>query len=173
MSAILLFCRGIFQKICCCCKLSREPNYPPIASISNGTLNDSGGSGENRMSYRLQVIKALVQRYIETARREFEETKRKDVGNRITELNKVVTKLHSELKHIRQNLNHGSNMSPPELDSTGILGRYILGAKNNFKDFDKGAVGVGHAPPVSVVHHREMEASETEEGVGQMEGEGQ
>ncbi|XP_015196659.1 transient receptor potential cation channel subfamily C member 2b [Lepisosteus oculatus] len=165
--------RGIFQKICCCCKLSREPNYPPIASISNGTLNDSGGSGENRMSYRLQVIKALVQRYIETARREFEETKRKDVGNRITELNKVVTKLHFELKRIRQNLNHGSNTSPPELDSTGILGRYILGAKNNFKDFDKGEVGVGHAPPVSVVHHREMDVSETEEGVGQMEGEGQ
>lgn len=36
------------------------------------------GSGEGeRVSYRLRVIKALVQRYIETARREFEETRRK------------------------------------------------------------------------------------------------
>lgn len=34
------------------------------------------------MSYRLRVIKALVQRYIETARREFEETRRK--GQRLT-----------------------------------------------------------------------------------------
>lgn len=32
------------------------------------------------MSYRLRVIKALVQRYIETARREFEETRRKGQG---------------------------------------------------------------------------------------------
>lgn len=34
------------------------------------------GEGE-RGSYRLRVIKALVQRYIETARREFEEARRK------------------------------------------------------------------------------------------------
>lgn len=38
----------------------------------------SAGPGEGeRVSYRLRVIKALVQRYIETARREFEETRRK------------------------------------------------------------------------------------------------
>lgn len=39
------------------------------------------GEGEH-VSYRLRVIKALVQRYIETARREFEETRRK--GQRLT-----------------------------------------------------------------------------------------
>ena len=32
---------------------------------------------ENKIPYRQQVIRALVQRYIESARREFEETKRK------------------------------------------------------------------------------------------------
>lgn len=38
------------------------------------------GSEDSQLSYRQQVIRALVQRYIESARREFEETKRK--GNR-------------------------------------------------------------------------------------------
>lgn len=41
-----------------------------------GARAGSSGEGE-RVSYRLRVIKALVQRYIETARREFEETRRK------------------------------------------------------------------------------------------------
>uniref|UniRef100_A0A672JPH8 Short transient receptor potential channel 2-like n=1 Tax=Salarias fasciatus TaxID=181472 RepID=A0A672JPH8_SALFA len=35
------------------------------------------GSEDNQIPYRQQVIKALVQRYIESARREFEETRRK------------------------------------------------------------------------------------------------
>ena len=35
------------------------------------------GSEDRQISYRQQVIRALVQRYIESARREFEETKRK------------------------------------------------------------------------------------------------
>lgn len=34
-------------------------------------------SEESQIPYRQQVIRALVQRYIESARREFEETKRK------------------------------------------------------------------------------------------------
>ena len=39
---------------------------------ANGT-----GSDDSQLPYRQQVIRALVQRYIESARREFEETKRK------------------------------------------------------------------------------------------------
>lgn len=35
------------------------------------------GSEDGQLSYRQQVITALVQRYIESAHREFEETKRK------------------------------------------------------------------------------------------------
>lgn len=41
--------------------------------------NDKGT--EDNLPYRQQVIRALVQRYIESARREFEETKRK--GNKL------------------------------------------------------------------------------------------
>lgn len=41
------------------------------------------GSGENRIPYRQQVIRALVQRYIESARREFEEAKRKGMTDKV------------------------------------------------------------------------------------------
>lgn len=41
---------------------------------------NGNGSEDTQLSYRQQVTRALVQRYIESARREFEETKRK--GNR-------------------------------------------------------------------------------------------
>ncbi|KAG9348492.1 hypothetical protein JZ751_002228 [Albula glossodonta] len=131
---------------------------------SNTTVNDGGG--ENRVPYRLQVIKALVQRYIETARREFEETKRKDVGNRITELNKVVGRLHSEMKQIHETLLH----STAENKGTGVLGKYIMGAKNNFRGFDnKAEMGAYHASLQATVHHRgEVE----EEGGRKREGEG-
>ncbi len=49
---------------------------PPMSLLEMQQKNE-GGPGENRGSYRQQVIRALVQRYIESARREFEETKRK------------------------------------------------------------------------------------------------
>lgn len=39
------------------------------------------GSEDSQVPYRQQVIRALVQRYIESARREFEEAKRK--GNAV------------------------------------------------------------------------------------------
>lgn len=50
-----------------------------ICFVWNATLKmpPDAGSGENRIPYRQQVIRALVQRYIESARREFEEAKRK------------------------------------------------------------------------------------------------
>ncbi|XP_036393631.1 short transient receptor potential channel 2 [Megalops cyprinoides] len=144
--ALFYLLRGIFRKLCCCCNFSKTPDYPPIASMSNVTMSDSGGPGESRVPYRLQVIKALVQRYIEAARREFEEAKRKDVGNRITELSKVVGRLHSEMKQIHQTLQYstGSSLAEGEGD---ILGKYIMAAKNNFRGFNNRAdSGAGHAP---------------------------
>lgn len=52
-------------------------SYPLVfPSQANPGAGAGPGEGE-RGSYRLRVIKALVQRYIETARREFEETRRK------------------------------------------------------------------------------------------------
>lgn len=51
-------------------------NFPCLPLQTNPGARAGSGEGE-RVSYRLRVIKALVQRYIETARREFEETRRK------------------------------------------------------------------------------------------------
>lgn len=41
---------------------------------------------DSKLPYRQQVIGALVQRYIESARREFEETKRKGNHDSVTKL---------------------------------------------------------------------------------------
>uniref|UniRef100_A0A8C2IW60 Transient receptor potential cation channel subfamily C member 2a n=1 Tax=Cyprinus carpio TaxID=7962 RepID=A0A8C2IW60_CYPCA len=124
--ALFYTLRSICQKICCCCN-KKAPEYPPISS---NTLNSSGGQGEGRVPYRLQVTKALVHRYIEAARREFEESKRKDVGNRITELNKAVGRLHSEMQEFHQKLQWRRKSEP---DQANILGKYIMGARNNFR----------------------------------------
>uniref|UniRef100_A0A3Q2Q697 Transient receptor potential cation channel subfamily C member 2b n=1 Tax=Fundulus heteroclitus TaxID=8078 RepID=A0A3Q2Q697_FUNHE len=86
---------GTFRQLCCCCSCNTEQKYPPIASESNNK------ESEESLPYRQQVIRALVQRYIESARREFEETKRK-IGNRITELNKAVSRMHGEMKGLQQ-----------------------------------------------------------------------
>ncbi|KPP71777.1 hypothetical protein Z043_109284, partial [Scleropages formosus] len=121
------FSGGIFRRICCCCNCNSTPDYPPIASI----------------------------RYIESARREFEESKRKDVGNRITELNKMVRRLHSEMKQIHQTVLHSSqgssNCSCSE--DSSVLGKYILGAKNNFRGFSSGTYS-----PLKVTVHEEEKA---------------
>uniref|UniRef100_A0A8C3F9T5 Transient receptor ion channel domain-containing protein n=1 Tax=Chrysemys picta bellii TaxID=8478 RepID=A0A8C3F9T5_CHRPI len=53
------------------------PTPKSLFYSANATLEDVGLGGESRRSYRLQVVKALVQRYIDTARREFEESRRK------------------------------------------------------------------------------------------------
>ncbi|XP_071391031.1 short transient receptor potential channel 2-like [Centroberyx affinis] len=130
--------RGIFRRICCCCNCTSEKEYPPIASMSNGKGVNGRGSGESQMPYRQQVIRALVQRYIESARREFEETKRKDIGNRITELSKLVGRLHNEMKLVQQLLVDEGHIAGdgPSKDGSSILGKYIIGAKNNFRGFN-------------------------------------
>uniref|UniRef100_M4A7F0 Transient receptor potential cation channel subfamily C member 2b n=1 Tax=Xiphophorus maculatus TaxID=8083 RepID=M4A7F0_XIPMA len=119
---------GFFKCLCCCCNFNSEQKYPPVASMSN----DKGT--EDNLPYRQQVIRALVQRYIESARREFEETKRK-IGNRITELNKAVSRMHLEMKGIQQLLmtdGHAANDALTK-DGSSVLGKYIIGAKNNFR----------------------------------------
>lgn len=47
-----------------------------MLSVLHNKCNN-GESENSQLSYRHQVIRALVQRYIESARREFEEAKRK------------------------------------------------------------------------------------------------
>ncbi|XP_041734640.2 short transient receptor potential channel 2-like [Coregonus clupeaformis] len=146
--ALLYLLRGFF----CCCNRKKTPDYPPIASVSNSTMNDSGEAGKDRVSFRLQVVKALVQRYIEAARREFGEATRKDVGNRITELNKVVGRLHSDIKQFHQNLQNSKSFGSNS-NGGNFLGKYIKGAKNNFKNFDKNEA-MGNSPdPLRVAVH--------------------
>ncbi|XP_014070703.2 short transient receptor potential channel 2 [Salmo salar] len=138
--ALFYLLRGFF----CCCNQKKTPDYPPIASVSNSTMNNSGEAGMDRVSYRLQVVKALVQRYIEAARREFGEATRKDVGNRITELNKGVGRLHSAMKQLHQNLQNSKSFGSKS-DGGNFLGKYIKGAKNKFKNFDKNEA-MGNSP---------------------------
>uniref|UniRef100_A0A3Q3AN89 Transient receptor potential cation channel subfamily C member 2b n=1 Tax=Kryptolebias marmoratus TaxID=37003 RepID=A0A3Q3AN89_KRYMA len=120
---------GIFRRICCCCSCNSEQKYPPLASMSS-----EKGAEDSQLPYRQQVIRALVQRYIESARREFEEAKRK-IGNRITELNKAVSRMHGEMKVIQQFLVAEGHVSNDALtrDGSSVLGKYIIGAKNNFR----------------------------------------
>ncbi|CAJ0954766.1 unnamed protein product [Ranitomeya imitator] len=147
--ALFYIVRGIFR-IICCYKPKKKQDYPPIATISNRGVVE-GSFGESRTSYRLQVIKALVQRYIDTARREFEEAKRKDLGNRITELNKNVVRLQSEVKHLRRSLaDTGTQVSARE--SENVLSRYIMKVKNSFQNYDQESVSSGKDSSDVTVH---------------------
>ncbi|KAI4878760.1 hypothetical protein NFI96_028763, partial [Prochilodus magdalenae] len=151
--AFFYLIRGIFRRICCCCKFDSTPDYPPIASMDDGGIDE-------KLSYRQQVIRALVQRYIESARREFEETKRKDVGNRITELSKVVGRLHAEMKQIHQTLLdiEEAKLDPSERSASSVLGKYIKGAKNNFRGFNSSGPSESRSTPLLVnVHHQDSD----------------
>lgn len=60
-----------------------------------------------------------------------------DVGNRITELSKVIGQLHAEMKRIQTNLfDHSDNPNGDPSGGSSFLGKYILGAKNNFRGFN-------------------------------------
>ncbi|XP_053312080.1 short transient receptor potential channel 2-like [Spea bombifrons] len=136
--ALFYVIRAIF-KFLCCYKPKKKPEYPPISTISNRNGGCSDLQGESRASYRLQVIRALVQRYIDTARREFEESRRKDLGNRITELNKNVIRLQSEVKHLRRSIGEcGVPGSPKENEN--VLSHYIMKVKSGFRSYDQESV---------------------------------
>ncbi|XP_047463229.1 short transient receptor potential channel 2-like [Mugil cephalus] len=151
--AFFYILRGIFRRICCCCNCSPEQKYPPITSMSNDK-----GSEESQIPYRQQVSRALVQRYIESARREFEETKRKDIGNRITELSKAVARMHNDMKILQlvpTDDGHAAS-NPLTRDGSSILGKYIIGAKNNFRGFNTRQDDKNTSLKVTV-HHEEGE----------------
>ncbi|KAM3869015.1 short transient receptor potential channel 2-like [Diretmus argenteus] len=147
--ATYYFIRGIFRQICCCCNCKSEKEYPPIASMSN-----EKGWEKSQLPFRQQVIRALVQRYIESARREFEETKRKDIGNRITELSKVVGRLHNDMKLVQQLLENEGHTAGDgsSREASSILGKYIIGAKNNFRGFNN-RLDNKHTALQVTVHH--------------------
>ncbi|XP_072302460.1 short transient receptor potential channel 2-like [Eucyclogobius newberryi] len=155
--------RGIFKRLCCCCTSNSSSSYPPI--ITSDKSSDDG-----QLPYRQQVIGALVQRYIESARREFEETKRKDIGNRITELNKAVGRLHTDMKVVQQLLiEDGHTVSDTaSKDGSSFLGKYIIGAKNNFRGFNSKPEDKASSLKV-VVHQDDGNKEKTETGVEPVE----
>ncbi|XP_068600954.1 short transient receptor potential channel 2-like [Brachionichthys hirsutus] len=149
--AVFYTIRSIFKKICCCCNFNSESKYPPIPPMNN---NDE----KPQLPYRQQVIRALVQRYIESARREFEETKRKDIGNRITELSKAIFRMNGDMKVIHQLLTDDVHSASNALSKDGScsLGKYIIGAKNNFRGFMSRYEDKDTSLAVTV-HHDEMD----------------
>ncbi|CAM5074734.1 unnamed protein product [Eretmochelys imbricata] len=148
--------RGIFRFICCS-KPKRQPDYPPIPTIANTALEDVGLDGESRRTYRLQVIKALVQRYVDTARREFEESRRKDLGNRITELNKSVSRLHAEVKCVHHSPPARPAPASP-LDGASPLHRCVLRVQDNFQNFSQASGSSGPGSPAQVMVHQDRAA---------------
>ncbi|XP_043928715.1 short transient receptor potential channel 2-like [Protopterus annectens] len=132
--AIFYMIRGFFRVIFCC-KKSSQNDYPPLPHAI-----DDGMRAEGKETYRLQVIKTLVQRYIDTARREFEEAKRKDLGNRITELTKSVNHIHTEIKHLKHYTSE-STPNDPAKDGANILSHYISRVRSGFHSYgDDGSI---------------------------------
>ncbi|XP_061485726.1 short transient receptor potential channel 2-like [Rhineura floridana] len=150
--AIFYVIRGLFRFLCCY-KPKRQQKYPLIPTISNPSMEEGGLRAESRAAYRRQVLKALVQRYIDTARREFEESRRKDLGNRLTELNKSVLRLHSEMKHLRRTVVANGTASNP-LDGASVLRKYIMKVRNSFQGYDNDSGSSGPGSPVEVVVHQ-------------------
>uniref|UniRef100_A0A8C0I642 Ion transport domain-containing protein n=1 Tax=Balaenoptera musculus TaxID=9771 RepID=A0A8C0I642_BALMU len=125
--------RRIFLFICCCCSCckTKKPDSPPTPTFANPGAG-AGPGEEERGSYWLHVIKALVRRYIETVRREFEETRWKDLGNRLTELTKTVSRLQSEVAGVQRTLVKGRLRQPP--DGASILCCSITQVCNSFQN---------------------------------------
>ncbi|CAB1316349.1 unnamed protein product [Coregonus sp. 'balchen'] len=99
---------------------------------------DGGGSGENQIPYRQQVIQALVQRYIDSAHCEFEETK---ININLSKVVNWITAKQGggQAAHCDEDHHAGSGQAAeynPNTDGSSILGKYIMGAKNNFRGFN-------------------------------------
>lgn len=84
-----------------------------------------------------------------------------DVGNRITELSKVVGRVHTEMKELHKTIISGlESQGTTKTDSSDVLSRYILGAKNNFRGFDNKMAWQGSSAPLEVAVHIEDEEKE-------------
>lgn len=85
-----------------------------------------------------------------------------DLGNRLTELNKSVLRLHSEMKHLRRSVAASSVASNP-LDGASVLRKYIMKVRNSFQSYDHDSGSSGQASPAEVVVHQEGEAIREEQ----------
>uniref|UniRef100_A0A2K6DCR7 Transient receptor ion channel domain-containing protein n=1 Tax=Macaca nemestrina TaxID=9545 RepID=A0A2K6DCR7_MACNE len=181
--AVFYLLRRICQFICCCCsccktkKLEVENLPHPLVFPFQANLGAGAVPGkEQHGSYCLHIINALVQRYIETARRKFEETQQKDLGNRLTELTKTVSRLQSEVAcggtprppDSASILMHNSfqNLGPPIPETPELTGPGIVGTQESSGTGlpDSGGARTlasgdsGPRSPAHVLVHREQEA---------------
>lgn len=93
-----------------------------------------------------------------------------DIGNRITELSKAVGRLNNDMKVVHHLLiNEGRTTGDvSSKDGSSFLGKYIIGAKNNFRGFNSGQDDK-NASVKAVVYHdsgdikREKAESETKQ----------
>ncbi|EMP26160.1 Short transient receptor potential channel 2 like protein [Chelonia mydas] len=77
-----------------------------------------------------------------------------DLGNRITELNKSVSRLHAEVKC----LHHSPPARPAPaspLDGASPLHRYILRVQDNFQNFSQASGSSGPGSPAQVMVHQD------------------
>lgn len=82
-----------------------------------------------------------------------------DIGNRITELSKAIVWMHSDMKVVQQLLVEDDHSTHDALtrDGSSMLGKYIIGAKNNFRGFSSRPEDKRASLHVTV-HHGEEEA---------------
>lgn len=92
-----------------------------------------------------------------------------DIGNRITELSKAVSRMHSDMKVIQQLIIDDGHTpaEAPSKEGSSILGKYIIGAKNNFIGFNSRQDEKTASLKVTVHHgeegvEKEKEKSETD-----------
>lgn len=78
-----------------------------------------------------------------------------DLGNRLTELNKSVVRLHTEMKHLRQSVANNGVASNP-MDGASVLRKYIMKVRNSFQNYEPEAGGDGQGSPVEVVVHQDV-----------------
>ncbi|KAH0625343.1 hypothetical protein JD844_033870 [Phrynosoma platyrhinos] len=86
-----------------------------------------------------------------------------DLGNRLTELNKSVLRLYSEMKHLRHSVAANHTAANP-LDGASVLRKYIMKVRNSFQSYDHDSDSSGQASPVEVVVHQEDGTIPEEEG---------
>lgn len=85
-----------------------------------------------------------------------------DLGNRLTELNKSVLRLHSEMKNLRRTVATNGTAANP-LDGASVLHKYIMKVRNSFQNFDHDSGSSGQGSPPEVVVHQDQVAGEEEE----------
>lgn len=80
-----------------------------------------------------------------------------DIGNRITELSKAIVWMHSDMKVVQQLLVEDDHSTHDALtrDGSSMLGKYIIGAKNNFRGFSSRQEDKRASRQVTVHHGEE------------------